>query len=80
MLAWVARWWLPEHPDMLRRNGKLRDRETEERARDVAAGTPWHCMREMEPHVEGAGRRCLSWWKGLEAHRRKEAGRSEKKR
>lgn len=77
MLAWIAGWLLPERQDMLRRTGGLRDRKAEDLARDVAAGTPWHCMREMEPHVNGAGRRCLSWWKGLEAHRRKEAKRRE---
>jgi hypothetical protein len=78
LLAWMASYLLPANPELLGRGARLRDREAEDRAHELVAGVFWHDMIAMEPTVERTDRRCRSWWKGLDAHRRKEAKRRER--
>lgn len=78
VLAWMAGYLLPANPKLLTRGSRLRDREAEGLALELVSSVFWHDMIAMEPAVERADRRCRSWWKGLDAHRRKEMKRRER--
>jgi hypothetical protein len=80
VLAWMASYLLAENPGLLSRGARLRDREAEDLANELVAGVFWHDMVAMEPAIERSDRRCRSWWKGLDAHRRKEAKRREREK
>ena len=80
VLAWVATELLPARPKLLGRGARLRERESEERARTLAAAAPEHEMEAMRPWVDRTDRRCLAWWKELERQSRKHSRRRRRLR
>jgi GTPase-associated protein 1 len=71
LLAWVARDLLPANTKLLSVNRRLRDRQADELAHDIARSVPLWCFEELEPYLADADRRFRAWWHALVSNRRK---------